>query len=52
MTTMITYNAHFGGHLVAKCPTCQSVCTYWDDEDLNDDGALECHCEDLNGTDR
>lgn len=44
-TVMTTYHAHFGGHLVAKCPTCQTICVYWEEEDLDDDGNIVCHCE-------
>lgn len=42
---MRTYNAHFTGALVAECPACHRVCAGWDDDDLNDDGQLECYCE-------
>lgn len=39
---METYYSHFGGGYVAECPACHMVCPYWDEEDLNDDGELEC----------
>lgn len=41
---METYRTHFGGQFVARCPQCRTVCVYWDDEDLDDDGHLVCHC--------
>lgn len=41
---METYRAHFGGQFVARCPQCRTVCVYWDEDDLDDDGHLVCHC--------
>lgn len=38
-------NAQFTGSLVAECPTCNIVCVYWDEEDLDDDGNLLCWCD-------
>jgi hypothetical protein len=45
MSVMIITGAHFTGSLVATCPQCESVCAYWEAEDLNEEGHLECHCE-------
>ena len=45
MPTMTIGRAHFTGSLIATCPSCGSVNVYWHDEDLNDDGKLECHCQ-------
>jgi hypothetical protein len=45
MPAMTTYRAHFTGSLVAECYGCGAVCVYWDNDDLNDDGELECHCQ-------
>lgn len=45
MPAMTIYKGHFTGGLVATCPECGSVCAYWDADDLNDDGELECHCQ-------
>lgn len=42
---METRRSHFGGNVVAECPQCHTVCAYWGEEDLNEDGQLECHCE-------
>lgn len=48
MAVMETYRAHFTGAYVAQCHECGRVCAYWDVDDLNDDGQLECHCEEGN----
>lgn len=45
MTVMETYRTRIGGNFVARCPNCDTVCAYWDDEDLDDDGDLICHCD-------
>ena len=42
---MFIYKAWLSGQWVARCPNCGTVCPSWDDEDLNDDGLLVCHCE-------
>ena len=43
MTQMMEmHRANFTGQWVAECPACHMVCPYWDEEDLNDDGQLEC----------
>jgi hypothetical protein len=42
-TPMIAYNAHFTGSRVARCPVCDAVCTYWDADDLDEDGELLCY---------
>lgn len=44
-TLMRIRNAQFTGSLVAECPTCNIVCVYWDEEDLDDDGNLLCWCD-------
>lgn len=41
---MHTYNARFTGAFVARCPACDIVCAYWDDEDLDENGDLRCYC--------
>jgi len=46
---MFQYKAWLTGVWVAKCSECGTVCASWDDDDLNDDGQLVCHCE---GVDR
>lgn len=43
-TVMVTYNAHLTGAHVARCPVCDAVCAYWDDEDLDEHGHLLCYC--------
>lgn len=45
MNIMRTYHAHFTGAYVAECPVCHRVCAGWDEDDLNDDGQLECSCD-------
>ena len=45
MSVMRTYHTHFTGAYVAECPTCHRTLAYWDDDDLNDDGQLECPCD-------
>ena len=45
MSIMRTYHTHFTGAYVAECPTCHRICAGWDDDDLNDDGQLECSCD-------
>ena len=42
MATMTTYRTRLTGQLVAQCNECGTVCTYWDEDDLNEDGLLEC----------
>jgi len=44
-TAMVSYHTHFTGALVARCPQCDEVCAYWDDEDLDDHGNLLCYCD-------
>jgi len=39
---MEMHRGHFTGAWVAECPACHMVCPYWDEEDLNEDGQLEC----------
>ena len=39
---MVTSRAHFTGSFIATCPECNTVCVYWDDEDLTEDGHLIC----------
>jgi hypothetical protein len=46
-TIMETRHSHFGGNYVAECPKCHTVCAYWDEEDLDDNGNLICYCQDL-----
>ena len=46
---MFQYRAWMSGQWIAKCPECGTVCPSWDEDDLNDDGQLVCHCE---GVDR
>ena len=41
-TTMEMRTARFSGGLVAECPVCHTVCVSWDEDDLNDEGQLEC----------
>lgn len=48
MPAMLIGRAHFTGAAVATCPSCGSVNVYWDSEDLNDNGELECCCQDIN----
>lgn len=45
MSVMTISSAHFTGSLIATCPDCKTVCVYWDEDDLNEQGNLECHCE-------
>ncbi len=45
MAVMETYRAHFTGAYVAQCGECGRVCAYWDDDDLNEAGQLECFCQ-------
>lgn len=44
-TEMVFRRAHFTGAPVAECPQCNTVCVYWDSDDLDDDGKLICHCD-------
>jgi hypothetical protein len=44
---METYRTYFTGQFVAKCPECARVLAYWDEDDLNDAGELECWCWEL-----
>jgi hypothetical protein len=44
-TVMRPHNAHFTGAFVARCPRCEQVCAYWDDDDLDDNGNLLCYCD-------
>ena len=30
---------------IATCPECGAVCAYWDEEDLDEEGNLLCHCD-------
>lgn len=46
MSIMRTYHTNITGAYVAECPTCYRTLVYWDADDLNDDGQLECSCED------
>lgn len=46
---MRTYHAPITGAYVARCPECDIVCAYWDDEDLNDEGELLCYCDEREG---
>ena len=43
-TKMQLRTAQFTGSLVAECPTCNTVCVYWDEDDLDEDGDLLCWC--------
>ena len=45
MTTMFFYKAFMSGQWIGKCPNCGVVCPSWDDDDLDDDGQLVCHCD-------
>ena len=45
MATMYQYKAWLSGQWVAKCPECGVTNACWDDDDLDDDGQLVCHCE-------
>jgi hypothetical protein len=29
----------------SRCPKCQTLFPYWDEDDLNDDGNLWCYCD-------
>jgi hypothetical protein len=40
MAVMVPY--YSATQYVARCPECDTVCAYWDDDDLNDAGELEC----------
>ena len=42
---MFFYRSSMSGQWVAKCLYCGTVSPSWDDEDLDDDGQLVCHCE-------
>lgn len=42
---MRAYNAHFTGAFVARCPACDTVCAYWEEEDLDENGDLLCYCD-------
>jgi hypothetical protein len=44
-TIMRPYHSHFGGNYVAECTRCLTVCAYWDEEDLDENGDLRCYCE-------
>lgn len=44
-TIMRPYTTHLAGNFVAACPRCNVVCAYWDDEDLDEYGALRCYCD-------
>lgn len=39
---MHVYGASMTGALVARCPVCDTVCAYWDEDDLDEDGRLMC----------
>jgi len=45
VAVMETYRAHFTGAFVAQCHECGRVCPYWDEDDLNEAGQLECFCQ-------
>ena len=47
MAIMETYHTRLTGQFVARCPECGRILAYWDDEDLNDAGELECYCWEL-----
>lgn len=44
-TTMTVHHSRLGGQFVARCPQCETVCAYWDEEDLDENGNLVCYCE-------
>jgi hypothetical protein len=44
MALMEKYRAHITGQTVARCPECGRILAYWDEEDLNEWGELECYC--------
>jgi hypothetical protein len=40
-----TYRTRFTGQTVAECPDCHIVVAGWDDDDLDESGALYHHCD-------
>ena len=45
MTVMEFRRSTWGTMTVAECPECGTICVYWDEDDLNEDGQLVCQCE-------
>ncbi len=44
---MESYRTPFTGQTVARCPECGRILAYWDEDDLNEAGELECWCWEL-----
>jgi hypothetical protein len=42
---METHHSYFGGNFVASCRACGAVCAYWDEDDLDEQEQLLCHCD-------
>ena len=34
------------GMMSSRCPLCGTLFAYWDDDDLDENGDLICHCDD------
>jgi hypothetical protein len=44
-TVMFHDFSRFAGNFIARCPKCDAVCAFWDDDDLDEEGHLLCHCD-------
>ena len=42
---MKAYTTVICGNFVARCPRCDTVCAYWDEDDLDENGDLRCYCD-------
>lgn len=45
MSTVVKHTRDHRGMLSSRCPRCNDLFVYWDDEDLDDDGNLRCYCD-------